>query len=288
MVESEENRVVLEEIMDRALKEETSDIHFLPLEKEILISFREAYGIGQKSQMSKEAYGILIQRMKALAHLNISEKRLPQDGMLQYKEKFFRINLLKSIHGESMVLRQYHKTFLTLQELGVEQKLINQLFQKVKETRGLHLMVGETGMGKTTTYYALLRELCDQHKKVISIEDPVEQQVKGIVQCQVAPGYGFTYERAIFAALRQDPDIIALGEIRNSETARMVLRAALTGHPVVSTLHAYSYGSAFDKLLEFGLAKEDVEETLSTVFHQQLIYENGRRKAYGHLAHGKR
>ena len=187
-----------------------------------------------------------------------------------------------------MVLRQYHKTFLTLQELGIEKDLIKQLFQKVKETRGLHLMVGETGMGKTTTYYALLKELCNHHKKVISIEDPVEQQVEGIVQCQVASGYGFTYERAIFAALRQDPDIIAVGEIRNAETARMVLRAALTGHPVVSTLHAYSYGSAFEKLLEFGLVKDEVEETLSTVFHQQLIYEYGRRKANGHLAHGKR
>jgi len=118
---------------------------------------------------------------------------------------------------------------------------------------------------------------------VLTIEDPVENYVEDLVQCQINALSGFTYERAVFAALRQDPDYIAIGEIRNEETARMALRAALTGHPVISTIHAFSYKSAYEKLKEFGLQKEELTMLLSTVFYQKLVFEKGGKKAYGKL-----
>lgn len=137
--------------------------------------------------------------------------------------------------------------------------------------------------GKTTTFYGLLKALSEERNKVLTIEDPVENYVDSLVQCQINTLSGFTYERAVFAALRQDPDYIAIGEIRNEETARMALRAALTGHPVISTIHAFSYRSAFEKLREFGLQKEELNMLLTTVFYQKLIFEKGGKKAYGTL-----
>jgi type II secretory ATPase GspE/PulE/Tfp pilus assembly ATPase PilB-like protein len=273
----------LEEILDSSKDRQISDIHFLPKKDHVLLCFREEGGIEVIHRYSLEMYALLIQKIKVLGRLNISEKRLPQDGAFEYQDQSFRVSFLKSVYGESLVIRKFDRCFRSLFATGLSIPLCERLLKRIECVRGIHLIAGETGMGKTTTFYGLLKELTDLKYKVLTIEDPVENYVEDLVQCQINSFSGFTYERAVFAALRQDPDYIAIGEIRNEETARMALRAALTGHPVISTIHAFSYKSAYEKLKEFGLQKDELTMLLSTVFYQKLVFERGGKKAYGKL-----
>lgn len=273
----------LQQILDSAVAEQTSDIHFVPNRVTAEIFFRKEQGIELITTIRMESYLIMIQKVKALGHLNISEKRLPQDGVFQYEGFSFRISFLRSIYGESLVIRRFGKELRQLSDLGFPNQLTEHLLHRIETVQGIHLIAGETGMGKTTTFYGLMNAMAGMKKKVLTIEDPVENTIEGILQCQVNELSGYTYDRAVFAALRQDPDIIGIGEVRNSETAHMLLRAALTGHPVVSTIHAYSYKSAYEKLKDFGLREDELDFLLRTVFNQKLRYEKGERKAYGVL-----
>jgi type II secretory ATPase GspE/PulE/Tfp pilus assembly ATPase PilB-like protein len=273
----------LEEILGSTAEKKISDIHFLPQKDHVVLCYREEKGIVEQNTYPLELYHQLIQKVKVLGKLNISEKRMPQDGIFEFHGQNYRVSFLKAVYGESLVIRKFEERFRDLYNTGLPTQLCEALLLRICNVKGIHLIAGETGMGKTTTFYSLLKELSDQNNKVLTIEDPVENYVSKLVQCQINTLSGFTYERAVFAALRQDPDYIAIGEIRNEETARMALRAALTGHPVVSTIHAFSYRSAFEKLREFGLQKEELRMLLSTVFYQKLVYEEGGKKAHGVL-----
>lgn len=271
----------LEEILNNSIEKQVSDIHFLPKRDHVVLYFREESGIIEQNRFTNEVYALLTQKVKVLGRLNISEKRLPQDGVFEFKGQSFRVSFLKSVYGESLVMRKFEKSFRTLFATGLPVSLCEKLVVRTGRIKGIHLIAGETGMGKTTTFYGLLKALSDEKNKILTIEDPVENHVDNLVQCQINTLSGLTYERAVFAALRQDPDYIAIGEIRNEETAKMALRAALTGHPVISTIHAFSYRSAYEKLKEFGLQTEDLKMLLSTVFYQKLVYEKGEKKAHG-------
>lgn len=273
----------LEEIIADGMMEEASDIHFIPEERNVRVLMRKSGELQFHKNLEHHQFQILLQKAKAMGQMNISEKRLPQDGVLTIGGLSVRVSTLRSIQGESLVLRLYTRELITLENLGLNHLLMDTLVEHVKSHMGIHLISGETGMGKSTTMYALMMKLRDQNQKVISIEDPVEREVEGIIQSQINEVSGFTYEKAIFAALRQDPDYICIGEIRSNETASALIRAALTGHKVISTIHAQKFQSVLQRMMDFGVSKEYLDMTVALVMNQKLRKTEGGRKVYATL-----
>ena len=260
--------------------EPVSDIHFIPQKDEVLVRYRMPGGLKDELPLSRDDYGVLLQRVKLRAGLNISEKRLPQDGIIDDSGgRQLRVSTLKGIYGEALTIRLFSNHSLSLPELGFSKEQLNLLMERIENGFSLFVVSGETGSGKSTTLKALVRFLIEKSHKVVSIEDPVEISIPGTLEVSLNEGIGLDYERAIFASLRQDPDYIAIGEIRGRSTCEHCLRAALSGHPVITTLHSGDYDLTRMRLASLTAMPEFVDSVLSVVIHQKLVAgQGGERK----------
>lgn len=236
----------LKRLIYEAFQNYASDIHFECYEERCRVRFRMDGQLIEKYVIEKQNYPFIVNQIKILAKLNISERRLPQDGRIFYqseKEKFdVRVSCIPTIHGEKIVLRLLtrHIDLLDLSNLGFSERQLEDYIKAVKRPHGLVLISGPTGSGKSTTLYATLRMLNNEISNILTIEDPVEYTLAGVNQVQLKEEIGLTFGSALRAFLRQDPDIIMLGEIRDTDTAQMAIRSALTGHMLLSTIHTNS------------------------------------------------
>lgn len=259
----------------QALKDRASDIHIEPYEKELEVRFR-IDGILQKVlSPPKIIQDALISRVKIMANLDIAEKRLPQDGRIRLliagKDIDIRVSIVPTVYGERAVLRLLDRSYglIELSKLGLDDK--GQFEQLLLHTSGIILVTGPTGSGKTTTLYAALNRIHTEEKNIITVEDPVEYQLKGVGQIQVNPKIGLTFAAGLRSILRQDPDIIMVGEIRDFETAEIAIQASLTGHLVLSTLHTNDAPSAITRILDMGVEPFLVASSLIAVLAQRLV-----------------
>ncbi|MCO4781924.1 MAG: type II/IV secretion system protein [Candidatus Cloacimonetes bacterium] len=261
----------------QAINENGSDVHIEPFEKSLEIRFR-IDGVLRKIQSSpKNLAQAITSRIKLLANMDITEKRLPQDGKfkmrLQEKEFDIRVSTLPSFHGESIVLRILrgeHDRY-SMKTTGLSGWNLQKVQRFMRSTTGVILITGPTGSGKTTTLYSILSELNQADKKLITIEDPVEYQMQGIVQMNVNSRIGLSFASALRTILRQDPDVIMVGEIRDLETAETAIQAALTGHLVLSTLHTNNAPSAVTRLMEMGVEPYLISTSVVGVIAQRLV-----------------
>jgi type IV pilus assembly protein PilB len=261
----------------QALSEGASDIHWEPVESGFKVRFRLDGFLEAKEEVPGIMGEQMVNRLKVIAGMDVAEKRLPQDGalVLRWAERRVdvRVSSFPSIYGEKIVTRIMGEDGerLNLSELGMREALASELRGLLRAPHGLILVCGPTGSGKTTTLYALLRELDRARLNIISLEDPVEYRLPGIHQSQINPRGGWDFPQALRAVLRQDPDVIMVGEIRDRETAEIAVAAALTGHLVLSTLHTNSAVAAPDRLLEMGVEPCLLAASLRGVIAQRLV-----------------
>lgn len=261
------------DLVEEAKKLRASDIHIEAYENERRIRFRIDGSLIERHTLKKEEFNELINKIKIESKIDITEKRLPQDGRIKNNNIDVRVNVLPTIHGEKIVLRLLggDATKLKLEELGFSDLELKIFRENIKKRNGIILISGPTGSGKTTTLYAALNELNDINKNIVTIEDPVEYTLRGINQVQLKENIGLTFESALRSFLRQDPDIIMLGEIRDSKTASMAIRASLTGHIVLSTIHTNSATGIISRLIDMGIPSFLIGDTLNLVMAQRLI-----------------
>jgi len=264
-------------VLSQAMDQRASDVHIEPQERHFYIRYRVDGILHEHLNLPKERFPAIASRVKLIAGLDISERRLPQDGRLNIRvsgqELDIRVSTLPGVHGESIVMRLLPKERQTsrLNQLGFVADHLN-LFQKwVNEPHGIILVTGPTGSGKSTTLYATLDEINDHTRKIITVEDPVEYQLPHITQVQAHSEIGYTFAQALRAILRQDPDIIMIGEIRDVETAEIAVQASLTGHMVLSTLHTNDAISAFTRLIDMGVEPFLVATSVRAVQAQRLV-----------------
>ncbi|MBU1864195.1 MAG: Flp pilus assembly complex ATPase component TadA [Candidatus Omnitrophica bacterium] len=263
-------------ILREAIKQRASDIHFEPFEKKFRIRYRIDGALREFSTPPKKMEGALLARLKILADLVITERRVPQDGRFKVKlfnkEIDFRISFLPTIFGEKAVLRVLDKSNLDvgLERLGFLPQNFKNVLESVQKPYGLILITGPTGSGKSTTLYSILNLLNTPEKNLMTIEDPVEYQVTGITQAQTVQEIGFTFVEGLRSLLRQSPDIILVGEIRDSETADIAVKASLTGHLVFSTLHTNSACGTITRLLDMGVEPFLISSSLIMAAAQRL------------------
>jgi len=266
------NRLIAAAVAARA-----SDIHVEPTDDRLVVRLRIDGVLQEQDALPAAMRLAFISRVKIMAGLNIAEKRLPQDGRLRLAVRGHEIDLrvatAPSIHGESIVMRILDRSGLALdfRTLGFDDAMIARFRSILHRPHGILLVTGPTGSGKTTTLYAALAELNSSERKVLTVEDPIEYRLPGIVQTQVAPGIGLTFAAALRSFLRQDPDIMMVGEIRDIETAQVAVQAALTGHMILSTLHTNSAASAVTRLLDMGVEPFLITSTLNAVLAQRLV-----------------
>jgi len=264
-------------VLEKALKSRASDIHFEPYEKEFRIRYRVDGALKESFSHSLELYPALVARAKIISLLDITEKRLPQDGrfrlLLKDRQIDFRVSVLPTYYGEKMVLRVLDRSGIRagLDKLGFTEKPTRALAEAVKRPYGMILVTGPTGSGKSTTLYSILNSLNSPQKNLMTVEDPVEYQVEGITQTQVQPEIGLTFASGLRALLRQSPDIVLVGEIRDSETADIAVKAALTGHLVFSTLHTNSAAGAMTRLVDMGVEPFLIASSIVCVAAQRLL-----------------
>lgn len=264
-------------IISEALRERASDIHLVPFEDSIQLRFRIDGLLQEKSPPPKPLHAALISRVKIMADMNIAERYMPQDGHIQINHRGVRVDIrvgtLPTIYGEGMVLRLLEKNtkVLTAEELGLEPERATLMARLVEKPHGLFLATGPTGSGKTTTLYSVLQSIYSPEKKMITIEDPVEYELPGVAQIPVRPSRNFTFANGLRSILRQDPDVVMVGEIRDSETADIAIRAALTGHQVFSTLHTNDATGAITRLLDMGVEAYLISSSLEGVLAQRLV-----------------
>jgi type IV pilus assembly protein PilB len=254
-----------------------SDIHIETYENKCRVRLRIDGKLIEKYIISKEDYPAIINKLKIRANLDIAEKRLPQDGRISFSEnnKSFdiRVSVLPTLHGEKIVLRLLSKdaTEINIKSLGFGDEQLQNYMEGVKKGHGIVLISGPTGSGKTTTLYATLKELNKESTNILTIEDPIEYTLEGINQVQLKEQIGLTFASALKSFLRQDPDIIMLGEIRDGETAKMAIRAALTGHLVLSTIHTNSAWGTVSRLIDMGIPPYLLAGTLNVTASQRLV-----------------
>ena len=264
-------------LMFRAVKQKASDIHIEPFEKEIVVRFRIDGVLYDIMSPPKRAQNSIISRVKIMAGLNIAEKRLPQDGRIRIKiagkDIDIRVSTVPTAFGESIVMRllDRSKVLLDLETLGLHGKVLDQINQLIVRTNGIFLVTGPTGSGKSTTLYACLSKINSKDIKILTIEDPVEYQLHGINQVQVNPKIDLTFANGLRSFLRQDPDVIMVGEIRDKETAEIAIQAALTGHLVISTLHTNSAPATITRLIDMGIEPFLVSSAVVGILAQRLI-----------------
>ncbi len=267
----------LDKLIEEAADLEASDIHLEVQEENARIRMRIDGVLLEKYAINKIQYPSLINKIKIKANLNISEKRLPQDGRILVKNKDFstdiRVSILPTLHGEKVVLRLLNKdaTDIQLDTLGMSTRQLDDYKTAIKNPHGILLISGPTGSGKTTTLYATLKILNDAVRNIITIEDPIEYTLDGINQVQLREAIGLDFSKAIKTFLRQDPDIIMLGEIRDTETANMAVRAALTGHLVLSTIHTNSAWGIITRLSDMDVPPYLLANTINMVLAQRLV-----------------
>lgn len=255
----------------------SSDIHIEVYNDRARIRFRIDGLMVERHQVKKLQYPSLINKVKIMANLDIAEKRLPQDGRIFYQDglqKFdIRISVLPTLHGEKIVLRLLgaDASYIDLSKLGFNEDDLSKYLEGVNKPHGIVLISGPTGSGKTTTLYATLNLLNKTTRNIVTIEDPIEYTLEGVNQVQLRENIGLTFSSALRTFLRQDPDIIMLGEIRDQETAAMAIRASLTGHLVLSTIHTNSAWSTITRLTDMGIPPYLLAETMNLSVAQRLV-----------------
>ena len=264
-------------LLTQALREGASDIHIEPFEQVSVVRFRIDGSLRDVVRPKKAIHASLISRIKIMAQLDIAEKRLPQDGRITLrvggKPVDVRVSTLPTGHGERAVLRLLDKEAgrLDLQNLGMSTEVLAQFDKLIAQPHGIVLVTGPTGSGKTTTLYAALSRLNSTSTNILTVEDPIEYELTGIGQTQVNPRIDMTFAKALRAILRQDPDIIMIGEIRDLETAQIAVQASLTGHLVLATLHTNDSAAAVTRLLDMGIEPFLLSSSLLGVVAQRLV-----------------
>jgi type IV pilus assembly protein PilB len=268
---------LVEKLIEEAVDARASDIHVEPYETDLRIRYRIDGVLRDHQRLDRALHGPLSSRLKIMAALDIAEKRKPQDGRIDFRATGraidIRTSLLPSNHGETIVMRLLDKerNLLSLPALGFDGEDRDRFEQIIRRPNGVVLVTGPTGSGKTTTLYAALRQLNRPDVKIITAEDPVEFNLAGINQCQVKAGIGLTFARILRAMLRQAPNIILVGEIRDRETAEIAIQAALTGHLVFSTLHTNDAPSAVTRLIDMGVKPFLVSAAVQAIMAQRLV-----------------
>jgi len=263
----------LENLLAEAKSLKCSDIHFEIYETSSRIRFRIDGQLIERYKVERENYLELVNKIKIRAKLNITEKRLPQDGRITTTAFDIRVSILPTLFGEKIVMRLLGQdaSNIDLSTLGFQKEELDNYLESVKKPNGIILISGPTGSGKTTTLYATLRLLNDSKRNIVTVEDPIEYTLKGINQVQLKEDIGLTFASALKSFLRQDPDVIMLGEIRDSETALMAIRASLTGHLVLSTIHTNSAIGTISRLVDMGVPSYLIAETLNISVAQRLV-----------------
>jgi general secretion pathway protein E len=262
----------------QAVERRASDIHLEPFEKEFRIRFRVDGVLFNQEAPPREMKAAIISRLKLMAKLNIAERRLPQDGRIKLKtlgrEVDLRVSTLPTLYGESVVMRLLDRSagdFYDLRRLGFDDRMLARMEHFTSLPHGIFLVTGPTGSGKSTTLYSALKRINLPDRKIITIEDPVEYQMDGINQIHVNPQIGLTFAAGLRHIVRQDPDVIMVGEIRDRETADIAIRAALTGHLVFSTLHTNDAPSAITRLTDMGVENYLITSSVVAVLAQRLV-----------------
>jgi len=267
------------QVLKDAIELRASDIHLEPFEDEFKIRYRidgELQDTAVPPQL-KQFQPAIVSRIKILSHLNIAEKRLPQDGRIKVRiekaEVDIRVSIIPMLHGEAVVMRllRQNSTLRGLGEIGMNQRELEHFQHVLTLPHGIILVTGPTGSGKTSTLYTALNEINDAVRKIITVEDPVEYQLKGVNQIQVNEKSGLTFARGLRSILRHDPDVILIGEIRDAETAQIAVQASLTGHLVFSTLHTNDAPGALTRLVDMGVEPYLVASSLEAVLAQRLV-----------------
>jgi general secretion pathway protein E len=264
-------------IISHALQARASDIHIEPFENRLIVRYRVDGVMHEVESPPRRFSAAVISRIKIMASLDIAERRLPQDGRiklrLQGKEIDLRVSTVPTMHGESVVMRILDKsgTALDFATLGFDAVALERFMQVLNQPHGIVLVTGPTGSGKTTTLYTALDKLNKPDIKILTVEDPVEYQMEGINQIQVKPQIGLTFANALRSIVRQDPDVIMIGEIRDLETAQIAVQSALTGHMVLSTLHTNDAASTINRLLDMGMDDYLLTSTVNGILAQRLV-----------------
>lgn len=264
-------------IILQALKENASDIHIEPFQREVAVRFRIDGDLHYKQPIPKPLHHAVISRIKILSKMNIAEKRLPQDGRIGLRvgprKVELRVSVIPTIFGESVVMRILDKStaIMPLSELGFSEENLRIFEEMIRKPYGMILVSGPTGSGKSTTLFSALNTIKRPELKILTVEDPVEYNIEGIVQVQVKEEIGLTFARVLRAFLRQDPDVIMIGEMRDQETAAIAVRAALTGHLVFSTIHTNDAPSSVTRLIDFGIDPFLAADSLLLVIAQRLV-----------------
>lgn len=277
----------VDNLLQNAIEHRASDIHLEQARDQLRVRFRIDGVLIDQAPFSKQLSPSIIARLKIVSHLNVSERRMPQDGKFHFQHHDntidIRVSTFPSLHGEKMVVRILDRTLQTtdLDMLGFTLTMLATFKQLMQRQNGFFLVTGPTGSGKTTTLYAVLSFLNSTEKNIVTLEDPIEYSLEGITQAQINPATGFTFEKGMRSLVRQDPNIIMVGEIRDKITARIAIEAALTGHLVLSTLHTGNAPSALMRLMDMGIEPFLINAALSGVLAQRLarkLCQECRRK----------
>ncbi len=268
---------LIDRIIENAIKNHASDIHIEPQQNKIIIRYRIDGKLRKQFEAPKEPLNSMVTRIKLLSGMDIAERRAPQDGKIviniDKREIDLRVSILPSVNGENLVIRILDKNSFEFskENLGFTSKDIEIINDITNKSYGMFLVTGPTGSGKTSTLYSILRDMKNEENNVITLEDPVEYTMDGIVQVNVNNKAGLTFNSGLRAILRQDPDIIMVGEIRDEETATMAIRSAITGHKVLSTLHTNDAPSAIVRLMDMGVPSYLIASSLTGVVAQRLM-----------------
>jgi type II secretory ATPase GspE/PulE/Tfp pilus assembly ATPase PilB-like protein len=280
---------IVTHMLDFAIRSRASDIHIEPMEKSIRVRYRIDGVLQEKLSIPKPLHEALVSRIKILSGMKIDEKRLPQDGRFNYKQEVsgedidLRISSLPTTWGEKVVMRLLKKTggVPDLSELGLRGKALQNLGEAILRPHGIILICGPTGSGKTTTLYSIISRINTPKVNIITLEDPIEYKIAGVNQVQVNPGAGLTFASGLRSFLRQDPNIILVGEIRDHETAELAIQASLTGHLVFSTLHTNNASGALPRLIDMGAEPYLLASSVTAIVSQRVvgkIHDSCRKK----------
>ncbi len=264
-------------LLFQGVKQRVSDIHVEPFERDVMVRYRIDGVLHNILQVPRRFHASVVSRVKIMAGLNIAEKRLPQDGRIRTKvagkDVDIRVSTIPTIFGERVVMRILDRSsvLLGLEEIGLSGDKLARFKKLLRRSNGIILVTGPTGSGKTTTLYAALNKINSEDKNIMTIEDPVEYQLKGVNQIQVNPKINLTFAAGLRSILRQDPDVVLVGEIRDLETAEIAIQASLTGHLVFSTLHTNDAPSAVTRLVDMGIEPYLISSSLVAVLAQRLV-----------------
>lgn len=264
-------------IIFQAVKSSASDIHIEPFEENVRVRYRIDGELQNYLNIAKHIHSAIVTRIKIMGKMDIAEKRIPQDGRVETNIEGYdidmRLSILPTVHGEKIVIRLLNRnnTIMNKEQIGFTPENLEAFDKIIQSPHGIILLVGPTGSGKTTTLYAVLRELNDVKKNIITVEDPVEYRLDGISHTQVNVKAGLTFATALRSILRQDPDIVMIGEIRDTETAQIAVRASITGHLVLSTVHTNDTASTVARLVDMGVEDYLVSSSLTGIVAQRLV-----------------